>query len=533
MDYFLALDMGGTNIKAALLSRSDLAEKRVGFDCLAKPSAASAHDNSAIIIAFLEETLQGLSPEDRLVAIGISTAGIVNYAGNSMERVADHLAALRNPDWIDKLSARFSVPVTLINDADAAMIAARYLELIQPEDCCGLLAIGTGVGFSVIRKLHRIRPGRELPLLGSIRTGKGDYNSLLGLARLISNAADGNLRSCFNCGNTATEQYLDDLAAVITTVAILYQIDKVLLIGGLVNAAAECGFDLTTALKHRLESGAPELKHPVGVTLSALGNRLQLLGAALLARGSSELPTKKLPPVQDMRTEQPLFPGVELTGISGRKLAGMLNDAEIAAAAAFSETVGTLGSEAEKIAERLKAGGRLVYIGAGTSGRLAALDAVELPCTYGIPESGAVALVAGGNDEAALTIEKQGEEDASSVPELLLLNLNSNDTVIGISASGSAYYVRSGIAFARQCGCHTIMIQESANNRVECDCVIALNSGAEVVAGSTRMKAGTATKKALNFLTTVAMIKLGRTRGSRMSNMMPLNDKLRRRAAQG
>lgn len=530
MDYFLALDMGGTNLKTALVSQAGLCARKWEFEIFSTPSNAAVTDNCKAVAMALEKTLANLSSGDRIVSVGISTAGIVNYAGSGMERVSEHLAALRNPEWVKKLSEKFSVPVTLINDADAAMIAACYSGLIAPEDCCGLLAVGTGLGFAVTRKLHRIRPGRELPLLGSIRTPAGDYNALAGLERLKATVPDGDLRRCFEQPDKNLEKYLDDLSAIITTAAILYQINRVLLIGGIVNAALESGFDLASALSSRLANPAPELRTPVRVTVSGLSTRLQLAGAALLAWGSASLPSRELPKVADMVTEQPLFPGLELTDIPGTELAKMLNEAEKQAAEDLSRSIELLGKEAEKIAERFRAGGRLVYLGAGTSGRLAALDAVELPCTYGIEESRAVALVAGGNDEAALTIESNSEEDASSVPELLLLDLKPEDTVIGISASGSAYYVRSGIAFARQCGCHTMMIQESEIKRVECDCVIALHSGAEVVAGSTRMKAGTATKKALNFLTTIAMIKLGRTRNSRMSNMMRLNEKLRRRA---
>lgn len=530
MNYFLALDMGGTNLKTALVSEDNISARDWNFEIFSTPSKASVTDNCDAIAAALEKTLSELPPGDRIAAVGISTAGIVNYAGNGMERVSDHLAALRNPEWIKKLSDKFSVPVTLINDADAAMIAARYSGLIAPEDCCGLLAVGTGVGFSVIRKSHRIRPGRELALLGSIRTPVGDYNSLAGLTRLKDTVPNGDLKECFKNHDGNLEKYLDDLTAIITTAAILYQIDRILLIGGVVNAAMECGFDLEADLNLRLRTPAPELRNPVRVAVSGLSTKLQLAGAALLAWGSSNLPSGELPKVAEMVTEQPLFPGLELTDIPGTELAEMLNDAEKQAAENLSASVNVIGNEAEKIAEHFRAGGRLIYLGAGTSGRLAALDAVELPCTYGIEESRAVALVAGGNDDAALTIESDGEEDASSVPELLLLDLTPQDTVIGISASGSAYYVRSGISFARQCGCRTIMIQESEIKRVECDCVIALHSGAELVAGSTRMKAGTATKKALNFLTTIAMIKLGRTRNSRMSNMMQLNEKLRRRA---
>jgi len=160
------------------------------------------------------------------------------------------------------------------------------------------------------------------------------------------------------------------------------------------------------------------------------------------------------------------------------------------------------------------------------------MDAVEIPCTYGFPEDRILCLIAGGIADAAIEIESNFEEDASSVPEMLLMNISAQDTVIGISASGTAYYVQSALALAKERGAYSVLIQ-SEQPQTElpfCDLVIPLNSGYEVVAGSTRMKAGTATKKILNFISSSVMIKMGKVAGSYMVDVACINNKLIERA---
>ena len=178
----------------------------------------------------------------------------------------------------------------------------------------------------------------------------------------------------------------------------------------------------------------------------------------------------------------------------------------------------------------LVAGGRLIYVGCGASGRLAACDATELNCTFGLPLHQALALISGGAAEALMTIESEFEEDASSVPDLLLMDPNASDVVIGISASGSAYFVQSALALARSRGCYTVLLSAQERASVPVDQHIGLMTGAELVTGSTRMKAGTATKKILNALTTSAMILNGKVAGTFMIDLACVNEKLVARA---
>ncbi|MEA4861778.1 MAG: N-acetylmuramic acid 6-phosphate etherase [Victivallaceae bacterium] len=515
MKNYLAIDIGGTWLKAALYDGTELS---------ATVRVPSRLDTGDVENAVFEAASQ-LGAES-IAGIGVSTAGIVDYAGTKVARSAGHLTPLCRTAWKDAVERKFNAPCVLINDADAAMIAAHRLELVGPGDNCALIAVGTGLGCSVIRGSHRIRPARMLALAGSVRLPDGaSYDSIASAVRL---GAGRDLAQLFHDNPPELEKYLDDLACVVKTVCILYKLDAAVITGGLAAAAASGGFDLRLALSSRTAEPVPELGTPIRIEVSAKG--LPLIGAGLLAEAIA-FQGVKLPPNPDSTTERSLFGDLELTDLDSCELARRFSEAECAAGERFAASLPALALAADRAAANFARGGRLIYIGAGTSGRLGAVDAVELPCTYGIEPHRAVALIAGGNDDAALTIESDGEEDASSVPELLLLNLDERDTVIGVSASGGAFFVTSGLNYAKFRGAFTVLIQESPEARTTVDALIPLRSGAEAVAGSTRMKAGTATKKALNFLSTIVMIKLGFTRKSRMINMQTLNEKLRLRAA--
>ncbi|GGF27353.1 N-acetylmuramic acid 6-phosphate etherase [Youhaiella tibetensis] len=184
-------------------------------------------------------------------------------------------------------------------------------------------------------------------------------------------------------------------------------------------------------------------------------------------------------------------------------------------------------------AERLAAGGRLVYIGAGTSGRISTQDAAELTPTFNWPASRAVSLMAGG--EGAFLRAKEGAEDdeAAAVADLDGVAVGPNDVVIGVAASGRTPYVISGLKHARQIGALTIGIYNNRGGRVgeACELPILIETGPEILAGSTRMKAGTAQKAALNCISTGVMIRLGFVYRGKMVEMQATNAKLRERGA--
>ena len=183
------------------------------------------------------------------------------------------------------------------------------------------------------------------------------------------------------------------------------------------------------------------------------------------------------------------------------------------------------------VTDRMKQGGRLFYVGCGTSGRLGVLDAAECPPTYGIPHGVVIGIIAGG--DGALRTAAEGAEDSGERgrADLLAYAPTALDSVVGISAAGGAAYVLEALRLAREAGAFTAGITSNGDSPLarEAQVAIVTDTGAEVVTGSTRMKAGTAQKLVLNMLSTAVMIRLGHVYENMMINLRPTNVKLRRR----
>lgn len=181
-----------------------------------------------------------------------------------------------------------------------------------------------------------------------------------------------------------------------------------------------------------------------------------------------------------------------------------------------------------KIVSRMKKGGRIFYLGAGTSGRLGVLDASEIPPTFGVPDTMVIGLIAGGEVALRKAVESAEDDPNKAWKELEIFNINTKDTVIGIAASGTTPYVIGGIRKAREngilTGCITCNPESLLVDATEIPIVVVV--GPEFVTGSTRLKAGTAQKMVLNMITTTVMIKLGRVKGNKMVNMQLTNKKL-------
>jgi len=177
---------------------------------------------------------------------------------------------------------------------------------------------------------------------------------------------------------------------------------------------------------------------------------------------------------------------------------------------------------------RMKKGGRIFYLGAGTSGRLGVLDASEVPPTFGVPHTIVIGLIAGGETALRRSVESAEDDPNKAWKELEIFNINTKDTVIGIAASGTTPYVIGGIKRAREngilTGCITCNPDSKLVEATEIPIVVVV--GPEFVTGSTRLKAGTAQKMVLNMITTTVMIKLGRVKGNKMVNMQLTNKKL-------
>lgn len=215
-----------------------------------------------------------------------------------------------------------------------------------------------------------------------------------------------------------------------------------------------------------------------------------------------------------------------------RILAALLGGQE-RAIAAVGAAFPDLARTADLAAAALGKGGRLVYVGAGSSGLIAALDALELPATFGIPPHQALAIIAGGA-ASFQRLDGAAEDDAGQArADIAAAGIGPDDVVIGVSASGATIYTCAALAAARARGAATIGIacNESAPIHQDATIAITLPSGGEVLAGSTRMGAGTAQKAALNLLSTLTAVKLGHVHDGMMVNVRAENEKLRMRAA--
>jgi N-acetylmuramic acid 6-phosphate etherase len=181
-----------------------------------------------------------------------------------------------------------------------------------------------------------------------------------------------------------------------------------------------------------------------------------------------------------------------------------------------------------RIVVRMKKGGRIFYLGAGTSGRLGVLDASEVPPTFGVPHTIVIGLIAGGETALRRSVESAEDDPNKAWKELEIFKINKQDTVIGIAASGTTPYVIGGIKKAREMGILTGCITCNPHSKLveATEIPIVVVVGPEFVTGSTRLKAGTAQKMVLNMITTTVMIKLGRVKGNKMVNMQLTNKKL-------
>lgn len=535
--YYLGIDIGGTWIKGALVHESHFEEdKQDSFLVKRIKSPLHKQVSPEEFIKALQELIQKFeTSSSKIAGIGISTAGIVNYHGTKVTKAAEHLNVLKTDTWKTELERKLNCTVTIINDADAATIGLAELGYLKGNKTIGVMPIGTGLGFAVWRNGRRWRPGKSLTLLGSIRTPNGSYDSISSASIFAANDVDKDLISVLTNAAFSIERdnYLQSTVNIINSAAILYKINEVIICGGLSDAAHDCAYPLENQLNTLLEIIPPELDIPVKVRVAKEGNKLQLIGALAIAKGEAIATENRIENQYcSFRTEVPQNKNLHLEKMKTSEILETFWEAEQEAGQWLKESLPIISEVVDESAERLKHGGRIIYVGAGTSGRIAAMDAVEIPCTYGFPEDRIITLIPGGIADASIEIEDDFEEDASAIPEMLLLNIQKNDVIIGISASGSAYYVQSALAFAKSKSAFTVMIQvnQPETELPFCDTIILLNSGNEVVAGSTRMKAGTATKKVLNFLSSTIMIKLGKVVGSYMVDVACINKKLIERA---
>jgi N-acetylmuramic acid 6-phosphate etherase len=248
-------------------------------------------------------------------------------------------------------------------------------------------------------------------------------------------------------------------------------------------------------------------------------------GIALPHGYTSRMPSR---PQEKRRTEQRLPASRNLDRMTAAEIVRLMSREDGKVAAAIRRELPQIAKAVDAIVESIRRGGRLIYVGAGTSGRLAMLDAVELPPTYGVRKDVVIALIAGG--KKAVTAAVEGAEDSSSagVRDLRAIKLHPRDVVLGIAASGTTPYVLSALQFARHRRAGTIALTANRHSPLAklAGISIAPEVGSEVVTGSTRMKAGTSQKMVLNMLSTAAMARLGHTYENLMIDLVMSNKKL-------
>ncbi len=226
-------------------------------------------------------------------------------------------------------------------------------------------------------------------------------------------------------------------------------------------------------------------------------------------------------------TEHPShFDNLDLMSI--RELLVNINREDSKVHLAVKKAIPQIGKLVDGIVERMKRGGRIFYLGAGTSGRLGVVDASEIPPTFGVPGNMVIGLIAGGDTAIRTAVESAEDDPEKAWKELESLNISKDDTVIGIAASGSTPYVVGGVRKARENGLLTGCVTCNPDGKLveAAEIPVVAVVGPEFVTGSTRMKAGTAQKMILNMITTTVMIKLGRVKGNKMVNMQLTNKKL-------
>jgi N-acetylmuramic acid 6-phosphate etherase len=238
------------------------------------------------------------------------------------------------------------------------------------------------------------------------------------------------------------------------------------------------------------------------------------------------------PSIEDLATEQSNPLSADLDTKSSLEIARLINSEDTKVAAAVERALPQIGKAIDWITEALKNGGRLIYVGTGTSGRIAALDAAECPPTFNTSPQMVQFVIAGGPKALGLPVEADEDSRKLGEREIRKKRPGKKDVVIGIAASGRTPFTIAAVEAARRAGAKTIAIANNPGSALEkaADLAIVVGTGPEVVTGSTRMKAGTAQKMVLNMLSTGVMVRLGLVYGNLMVNLRQKNSKLTERA---
>lgn len=232
--------------------------------------------------------------------------------------------------------------------------------------------------------------------------------------------------------------------------------------------------------------------------------------------------------IDHLATETRNAASLDIDARSTADILAIINAEDAKIAPAVTPEIPAIARAVDAIVHALQSGGRLVYIGAGTSGRLGILDATECPPTYSTDPGQIIGVIAGGREAVFRSVEHAEDDEALAVADLQHVHFNAKDILVGIAASGRTPYVVSALRYAQGLGASTVALTCTADNPMQKHADIAITPvvGAEVVTGSTRMKAGTAQKLVLNMLSTAAMIRMGKVYRNLMVDVKPSNAKL-------
>ncbi len=236
--------------------------------------------------------------------------------------------------------------------------------------------------------------------------------------------------------------------------------------------------------------------------------------------------------LKKMTTETRNSASENLDCMSSLEIVTLMNSEDSKIAPAVREQLPQIAKAVDLCVQALENGGRIVYMGAGTSGRLAAIDAAECPPTFGVSKDTVIGLIAGGNQiEISLTNDKEDSPE-SGMADLRQISLTKKDIVIGIAASGRTPYVIGGMEYAKKLGCNTVSIACNSNSEIgkRADVAIEVIVGSEVLTGSTRLRAGTSQKMILNMISTASMVRTGKAYRNLMVDVVQTNEKLVARA---
>ena len=276
----------------------------------------------------------------------------------------------------------------------------------------------------------------------------------------------------------------------------------------------------------------PKLLYSIEIKFTTLYNVFKKNDSIMKISGIFRRRWRKMDDISKLMTEQVNDRSKDIETQSIGEILRYMNDENRKITDAIEQCIPEIEEVTAGVVSAFEKGGRLIYLGAGTSGRLGVLDASECPPTFGVSPDMVVGLIAGGDYALRNAIEGAEDDETIAEEQLRALNLVKEDVVVGISASGRTPYVAAGLAYANKVGCFTGAISNSPDALISKVASVGIEAitGPEVVTGSTRMKAGTAQKIILNMITTTAMIQVGKIFKGYMVDVQPTNQKLKQRA---